>query len=273
MRGKTLVVLRLSHPGLVELDVVKGEGASTELGLVIIHKGHMRASVCPPETIEGVVEVAKQGVRRGAYLEGHRPSPILATGAGAPCKAGQVEEDDLGDPVVVVCSSDGTEFKQHLDWRPLPALASDAEGWAQWAQKTITDPEHCHVLFEEGEWPELLLKVASVLRTLTGGWLVAIPAPRRDALADCQALHVRFYVQIGGQSPIWWCVPGKLWAAWEQVGAWAASRAAPSSLTNSALLLCRRTWVAGSRLRPARSMVGRTASTGSLSDREEGSGV
>ena len=98
MRGKTLVVLRLSHPGLVELDVVKGEGASTELGLVIIHKGHMRASVCPPETIEGVVEVAKQGVRRGAYLEGHRPSPILATGAGAPCKAGQVEEDDLGDP-------------------------------------------------------------------------------------------------------------------------------------------------------------------------------
>ena len=39
MRGKTLVVLRLSHPGLVVLDVVKGEGASTELGLVIIHKG------------------------------------------------------------------------------------------------------------------------------------------------------------------------------------------------------------------------------------------
>ena len=201
-----------------------------------------------------------------------------------------MEEDDLGDPGrpppenaegvtaprgsshVVVCSSDGTELKQHRDWRPLPALASDAEGWAQWAQKTLTDPEHCHVLFEEGEWPELLLKVASVLRTLTGGWLVASPAPRRDALAYCQALHVRFMSRSGGQSPIWWCVPGKLWAGWEQVGAWAASRAAPSSLTNSALLLCRRTWVAGSLLRPARSMVGRTASTGSLSAREEGVG-
>eukprot|EP00439_Symbiodinium_sp_Y106_P045821 s1525_g5.t2 len=94
MKGKTLVVLRLSHQGLVELDLVKGEGAGTELGLVIIHKGHMRASTSPTKAIEELVEVARRGagVFRdieasgwGAYLESQDAEGDIVPSKPLPC--------------------------------------------------------------------------------------------------------------------------------------------------------------------------------------------
>ena len=94
MKGKTLVVLRLSHQGLVELDLVKGEGAGTELGLVIIHKGHMRASTSPTKAIEELVEVARRGagVFRdieasgwGAYLESQDAEGDIVPSKPHPC--------------------------------------------------------------------------------------------------------------------------------------------------------------------------------------------
>ena len=42
MRGAQLLVLRLSQSGRLEGDVVRGQGATTRYGTVLIHRGHMR---------------------------------------------------------------------------------------------------------------------------------------------------------------------------------------------------------------------------------------
>ena len=47
MTGRTLVVLRISSKGTLELDVLRGTGAITSWGMVVIHKGHMRALPLP----------------------------------------------------------------------------------------------------------------------------------------------------------------------------------------------------------------------------------
>ena len=42
MQGAQLLVLRVSQAGRLEGDLVRGQGATTRYGTVLIHKGHMR---------------------------------------------------------------------------------------------------------------------------------------------------------------------------------------------------------------------------------------
>ena len=63
MQGRVLVVLRLSHHGVVEIDTVKGSGAIECHGLVVIHRGHMRAARCTPAQIKQLLEIVTRGER------------------------------------------------------------------------------------------------------------------------------------------------------------------------------------------------------------------
>ena len=56
MTGRTLVVLRISSKGTLELDVLRGTGAITSWGMVVIHKGHMRALPLPGMRIIELLE-------------------------------------------------------------------------------------------------------------------------------------------------------------------------------------------------------------------------
>ena len=47
MSGRTLVILRVSSTGHLEVDLLRGGGAVTQWGLVLIHRGHMRALPLP----------------------------------------------------------------------------------------------------------------------------------------------------------------------------------------------------------------------------------
>ncbi|CAE7230388.1 GLT8D1, partial [Symbiodinium necroappetens] len=91
MQGRVLVVLRLSHHGVVEVDTVKSAGALESYGVVVIHRGHMRTARCPPAQIEQLLEIATQGERVIRELEVEGWGGFLETQAG-------VEEDDAGDP-------------------------------------------------------------------------------------------------------------------------------------------------------------------------------
>ena len=116
MQGRLLVVLRLSHQGIVEIDTVRGTGALEAYGTVVIHRGHMRTAQCPTDRVKQLLEVATQGERVvrelevngwGSFLETQdatgdiipsKPHPCYrCRRPQTPCKAG-VEEDDAGDP-------------------------------------------------------------------------------------------------------------------------------------------------------------------------------
>ena len=117
MQGRILVVLRLSHHGVVEVDVVKGTGAIEGHGMVLIHRGHiMRTARCSPTQIKQLLDIATQGARAirelevegwGSYLEAQDASGEIIPSKPhtcyrcrrpqTPCKAG-VEDDDVGDP-------------------------------------------------------------------------------------------------------------------------------------------------------------------------------
>ena len=116
MQGRLLVVLRLSHQGIVEIDTIRGSGAIEAYGLVVIHRGHMRTAQCSPVRVKQLLEIATQGERVvrelevdgwGSFLETQdatgeiipsKPHPCYrCRRPQTPCKAG-VEEDDAGDP-------------------------------------------------------------------------------------------------------------------------------------------------------------------------------
>ena len=111
MQGRILVVLRLSHQGVVEIDTVRGSGAIEGYGAVVmIHRGHMRTVRCSLAQIKQLLEIATQGERVegwGGFLETQeaigeiipsKPHPrYRCRRPQTPCKAG-IEEDDAGDP-------------------------------------------------------------------------------------------------------------------------------------------------------------------------------
>ena len=116
MQGRLLVVIRLSHQGIVEIDTVRGEGALEAYGAVVIHRGHMRTAQCSTAQAKQLLEIATQGARVirelevdgwGSFLEAQdavgdiipsKPHPCYrCRRPQTPCKAG-VEEDDAGDP-------------------------------------------------------------------------------------------------------------------------------------------------------------------------------
>ena len=116
MQGRLLVVLRLSHQGIVEIDTVRGTGALEAYGAVVIHRGHMRTARCSVDRAKQLLEIATQGERvvRELEVEGwesfleaqdatgeiipSKPHPCYrCRRPQTPCKAG-VEEDDAGDP-------------------------------------------------------------------------------------------------------------------------------------------------------------------------------
>ena len=100
MQGRMLVVLRLSHQGIVEIDTIRGSGAIEAYGLVVIHRGHMRTAQCSPVRVKQLLEIATQGERVIRELEvtvgeaswrrrkplerSYPPNRILATDADAP---------------------------------------------------------------------------------------------------------------------------------------------------------------------------------------------
>ena len=116
MQGRLLVVLRLSHQGIVEIDTVRGTGALEAYGAVVIHRGHMRTARCSVDQAKQLFEIATHGERVvrelevegwGSFLEAQdasgeiipsKPHPCYrCRRPQTPCKAG-VEEDDAGDP-------------------------------------------------------------------------------------------------------------------------------------------------------------------------------
>ena len=54
MRGAQLLVLRLSQSGRLEGDAVRGQGATTRYGTVLIHRGHMRHVQVPARLVREV---------------------------------------------------------------------------------------------------------------------------------------------------------------------------------------------------------------------------
>ena len=69
MQGRLLVVLRLSHQGIVEIDTVRGTGALEAYGAVVIHRGHMRTAQCSIDRVKQLLEIAMQGERVVRELE------------------------------------------------------------------------------------------------------------------------------------------------------------------------------------------------------------
>ena len=69
MQGRLLVVLRLSHQGIVEIDTVRGTGALEAHGAVVIHRGHMRTAQCSIDRVKQLLEIAMQGERVVRELE------------------------------------------------------------------------------------------------------------------------------------------------------------------------------------------------------------
>ncbi|CAE7249929.1 unnamed protein product, partial [Symbiodinium necroappetens] len=91
MQGRLLVVLRLSHQGVVEVDTIKGTGALEVHAAVVIHRGHMRTARCSSDQIKQLLEIAMQGERVVRELEVEGWGSFLEAQAG-------IEEDDAGDP-------------------------------------------------------------------------------------------------------------------------------------------------------------------------------
>ena len=56
MAGRALVVFRVSSTGHLEVDLLRGGGAVTQWGLVVIHRGHMRALPLPSSRVQELVE-------------------------------------------------------------------------------------------------------------------------------------------------------------------------------------------------------------------------
>ena len=149
MQGRLLVVLRLSHQGIVEVDTVRGSGAIEAYGLVVIHRGHMRTAQCPPAQIKQLLEIATQGERVirelevdgwGNFLETQeatgeiipsKPHPCYrCRRPQTPCKAG-VEEDDAGDPArpsidIGLCGVSAQDSPQRFSlFVPVPEMDSE----------------------------------------------------------------------------------------------------------------------------------------------------
>ena len=118
MHGKLLGVLRLSHRGTVEVDLVRGQGPVTHTGAIVIRRGHMRAVLGGTADVHHLLKVAEEGARVvreldatgwGAYLEAHdadaegdivpsKPHPCYrCRRPQTPHKARQAL-DDVGDP-------------------------------------------------------------------------------------------------------------------------------------------------------------------------------
>ena len=149
MQGRLLVVLRLSHQGIVEIDTVRGTGALEAYGAVVIHRGHMRTAQCSIDRVKQLLEIAMQGehvVRElevdgwGSFLEVQdatggiipsKPHPCYrCRRPQTPCKAG-VEEDDAGDPArpsveIGLCGATAQSFPQRFSlFVPLSDMDSE----------------------------------------------------------------------------------------------------------------------------------------------------
>ena len=149
MQGRLLVVLRLSHQGIVEVDTIRGSGAIEAYGLVVIHRGHMRTAQCSPARVKQLLEIATQGERVirelevdgwGSFLETQeatgeiipsKPHPCYrCRRPQTPCKAG-VEEDDAGDPArpsidIGLCGVSAPDPPQRFSlFVPVPEMDSE----------------------------------------------------------------------------------------------------------------------------------------------------
>ena len=173
MQGRLLVVLRLSHQGIVEIDTVRGTGALEAYGAVVIHRGHMRTARCSVDQAKQLFEIATQGERVvrelevegwGSFLEAQDASGEIIPSKPHPCyrcrKAG-VEEDDAGDPArpsvdTGLCGVTAQPAPQRFSLfvplremdsevvrtlgaadsvsvRPLPDVQSGHQAWLTWA--------------------------------------------------------------------------------------------------------------------------------------------
>ena len=106
MRGKLLLVLRITSPGTFELDSIKGEGAITQTrwGIVTIHQGHMR-------TVEAWL---------GAYLEEHAPVGDLRSCRQNPCyRCRQPQTPCRAGDVMRILSGCGVSCPNATSSRPL----------------------------------------------------------------------------------------------------------------------------------------------------------
>ena len=56
MAGRALAILRVSSKGHLEVDLLRGSGAVTRWGLVVIHRGHMQALPLPSSRVQELVE-------------------------------------------------------------------------------------------------------------------------------------------------------------------------------------------------------------------------
>ena len=56
MSGRALVIFRVSSKGHLEVDLLRGGGAVTQWGLVVIHRGHMRALPLPSSRVQELVD-------------------------------------------------------------------------------------------------------------------------------------------------------------------------------------------------------------------------
>ena len=94
MRGAQLLALRLSQSGRLEGDVVRGQGATTRYGTVLIHRGHMRHVQVPAaanqellQALEASGELVREVQADGPWSRWESfspPSPLHASGAIGP---------------------------------------------------------------------------------------------------------------------------------------------------------------------------------------------
>ena len=80
MLGAQLLVLRLSQSGRLEGDVVRGQGATTRYGTVLIHLGHMRHVQVPAAAHQELL----QALEASGRLVREPPGEPLSSKPGGP---------------------------------------------------------------------------------------------------------------------------------------------------------------------------------------------
>ena len=142
LSGFTLLVLRLSHDGQIDADVLRGVGSYSGAGAVLVHRGHMRALTLQGDAVEDLIvqlqdcgRVSKELEAEGweAYLEQDPATEYLPSKSHpclrcqrpqTPCRVGVEDEPSLWDPAAVPTPSGPSLGGRCQKWRGDPPFGA-----------------------------------------------------------------------------------------------------------------------------------------------------
>ena len=153
MQGAQLLVLRVSQAGRLEGDLVRGQGAITRYGTVLIHRGHMRHVCTTTEQHHDLVhalETAGRLVREVAadgwpvYLDSTEALGEFLSSKPAPCvrchrpqtqyKVGLPASEAPWDPALSPVLPETTPLKERPQFAKGVYVQEVFAGWGGWTQ-------------------------------------------------------------------------------------------------------------------------------------------